>query len=276
MKRFWQVIKNPLITAGFVLLGLFLYSNFSYILPFGMGRPAITDRSALFTADGTAEATYVPDTALLYLGVNKTAATQEEAKEEANKIINQITADLKKLGVEEKNIKTTNFSVNENYDFGVTYGTEPAVAEDKMMIMPVPPSRTKTKGYVANVNLEVRVTPLEKAEQAIDAATKAGATQIGTSQLVLDETKQKELENKTRIEAIKNAKEKAKEISKAAGIHLGRVVSVQENGGGYAMPYARTMELKMDSAGSAPMPETTINPGENKISVTVTLAFETY
>jgi uncharacterized protein len=272
MKRFWPTIKNPLITAAFVLLGLFLYSNFSYVLPFG--RPPITDKTALFTANGTAEATYVPNTALLYLGVNKTAATQEEAKNEANKVINQLTADLKKLGIEEKNIKTTNFSVNENYDYGVTSGAEPVVIEDKMMIMPVQPSRTKTKGFVANVNLEVRVTPLEKAEQAIDAATKAGATQVGTSQLILDETKQKELENRTRIEAIKNAKEKAKEISKAAGIHLGRVVSVQENGG--AMPYARTMELKMDSVGSAPMPETALNPGENKISVTVTLAYETY
>ena len=105
---------------------------------------------------------------------------------------------------------------------------------------------------------------------------KAGATQVGTSQLILNEEKQKELENKTRIEAIKKAKEKAAEISKAAGIRLGRVVSVNENGGGYGMPYARTMELKMDSAAAMPVPATEINPGENKISVSVTLSFETY
>lgn len=274
MKRFWPTIKNPLLTAGFVLLGLLLYSHFSYVLPFG--RPPITDKTALFNAQGTAEATYTPDTALIYLGVEKTATTQEEAKNEANKVISQITAELKKLGVEEKNIKTTNFSVNENYDYGVTYGTEPAVAEDRMMIMPVPPSRTKTNGYVANVSLEIRVTPVDKAEKVIDAVTKAGATQVGTSQLVLDEKKQKDLEDEVRLEAIKNAKEKAKSLANAAGIRLGRVVDVQESGGGYPMPMMyRSMDLKAEGAALA-MPTTELNPGENKVSMTVVLSYETY
>ena len=143
-------------------------------------------------------------------------------------------------------------------------------------MMIVPPSRTKTNGYAANVSLEVRVTPLDKAEAAIDAATKAGATQVSTSQLVLDEKKQKELESQARLEAIKDAKEKAKALADAAGIRLGRVVDVQESGGGYPIPYMRTMELKIDSAGSAPVPPTQINPGENKISISVTLSYETY
>lgn len=263
MKRYWPTIKNPLITAAFVLIGMFLYVNFSYALPFGYHQ---SNNNALFTADGTAEVSYVPDTAMLYLGVNKTATTQEAAKEETNKIINKITEDLKKLGVEAKNIKTTNFSINEDYT------TEP-VADGKLMIMPV--RSTKPNGFTASANLEVRIKPLDKAEQAIDIATKDGATQVGTYQMVLDETKQKELEDQARIEAIKNAKEKAKELSNAAGIHLGRVLSVQENGGGYPRP----MLMKADMATQtfeAAAPATQLNPGENKISVTVTLSFETY
>lgn len=271
MKNLWQLIKSPLLTAAFVLLGLFIWSSFSYLLPFQLpGSPVSKD--ALFTAEGTGEVTYVPDTALLYLGVSKTAATQEEAKNQANKIINQITEELKKLGIDKKYIKTTNFSVNENYDYGIMPAAEPMVVEDKMGIMP--PSRSKVRGYVANANLEVRVKPLDKAERAIDVATKAGATQVGTSQLVLDEQKQKELESQARIEAIKNAKEKAKQISEAAGIRLGRVVSVQEGGGGYPVPYLMKAEGRtMDS--SAPAPATQIEPGENKISLSVTLSYET-
>lgn len=260
MTNLWKVIKNPLLTAVFVLAGMFLYGNFSYMLPFGYHQ---TNKDALFTSDGTGEVTYVPDTALLYLGVNKTATTQDEAKTEANKVINKITEDLKKLGVEKKNIKTTNFSVNPNYNS--------VVSEGKMMIMPVRP--TTENGFTANVSLEVRVKPLDKAEQVIDISTKDGATQLSSYQMVIDETKQKELENKARLDAVKNAKEKAQELSKAAGIHLGRVISIQENGGGYPRPMLMKADISQPLELTAP---TQLNPGENKISVTVTLSFETY
>lgn len=267
MNRFWPTIKNPLLTAVFVLIGMFLYVNFSYALPFGYHQ---TNKDALFTTEGTGEVSYVPDTALIYLGVNKTATTQDEAKNEANKIINKITEDLKKIGVEEKNIKTTNFSVNQDYNYDVTTSTESA--PDKMTIMPLP-RNPKPNGYTASVNLEVRVKPLDKAEQVIDIATKDGATQVGTSQMIVDETKQKELENQARIEAIKNAKEKAKELSDAAGIRLGRVLSIQENGGGYPRPMLMKADVSQSLEAAAP---TQLNPGENKISVTVSLSFETY
>ena len=197
MKRFWQAIKTPLLTAIFVLLGLFLYVNFSYALPFGY-HPS--NKDALFTADGTGEVTYTPDTSLIYLSVEKTANTQDEAKNEANKVIDQITGELKKLGIAEKDIKTTNFSVNQNYSSGIT-------AEEQKMIMPV--RQTTPNGYIANASLEVRVKPLSKAQQAIDLATRVGATQVGTSQMVVDDAKQKDLEDQARLQAVKNAKEKA-------------------------------------------------------------------
>lgn len=267
MKKFWQVIKNPLITAAFVLLGMFLYVNFSYALPFGYRQ---TNNNAVFTSDGTGEVTYTPDTALIYLSVNKTALTQDAAKEQANEVINKITEELKKLGVAEKDIKTTGFSVGPNY------GNEPisADAEVTTQLMIAPERPTTGKGYTASVNLEVRVKPLDKAEQAIDIATKGGATQVGTYQMVMDEEKQKELEDQARIEAIKNAKEKAKSLADAAGIRLGRVVSVQDNTGGYPRP----MLMKMEAAGQAfdAAAQTQLNPGENTISISVTLSFETY
>ena len=266
----WQQLKTPVLTAVFVLLGLFLWSNFSSMLPFGYHPPVSKD--ALFTADGTAEITYIPDTALLYLGVNKTAATQEEAKNQANKVINQIIEDLGKVGIEKKYIKTTNFSVNQEYDYSVM----PAEAVPQEKLIAPDSRRPKARGYTASANIEVRVKPLEKANQAIDIATQDGATQVSTSQLVLDEAQQKALESKARIQAIQNAKEKANDISKAAGIRLGRVLSVQENGGGgYPRPYL--MMKSGDSAGSAEaVPPTNIQPGENKVSVSVTLSYETY
>lgn len=220
--------------------------------------------------------------------LKKKAATVEAAKNEVNKIVNQLTNDLKALGVKEKDIKTTNFSVSSPYPYysadvpqaDVVMESEavqsmPAQPES-MRIMPVPPVKPGgQKLYAVNANIEVRVSPIETAEKAIDAATKAGANQIGGIQFVVNDAEQKKLEQQARKQAIENAKEKAKDIADAAGIKLGKVIDVQESFGGYPIAYGRAeMMLKSDS-GQPTAPPTELNPGESKISISVTLSYET-
>lgn len=213
-----------------------------------------TTKDTLFTVSGTGEATAVPDTAMVSLGVTKTASTVEEAQNQVNETINTITKDLKQLGIEEKDIKTSNYNVNPNYDY--TSG------------------KNTVTGYTVNANLDVKVKDIEKANKAVDAATKDGANQIGNVQFVLNDEKKKELENQARKKAIDEAKEKAKSISDAAGIKLGKIINIQESGENptiYPMAEARALDMK--SAGGEP---TQLNPGENKVSITVSLSYETY
>ncbi len=250
----FRELKIPFFTIIFLFLGFFLFTKLFGPIPFSVNS-ITTTKTNLFTVQGTGEATAVPDTALLNFGVNKQAATVESAKNEVNKIINKITDDLKRLGVKETNIKTTNFSVNPNYDY--SFGNQ------------------LLKGYTVDANIEVKITPIEKANQAIDIATKDGATQVGGIQFTLDDDKQKTLENQARKEAIKQAKEKAESISHEAGIRLGRIVDVQENGGGYPEPIYRAIAMSADKAPVA-NPPTELSPGENKITLTVTLSYETY
>lgn len=208
----------------------------------------------MFTVQGTGEATGVPDTALVSLGVNKEAPTVEAAKDQVNQIINKITTDLKGMGVKEDQIKTSNYSVNPNYDYST--------------------GRQVANGYSVNATVEVKLDSIEKANQAIDVATKNGATQVGNVQFVLDESKQKELQNEARKEAIKEAKEKAQSLANAAGIRLGKIIDVQENPtANTPQPLYQTAiaEKAVDSA-----PQTELNPGENKVSVTISLSYETY
>ncbi len=247
-------IKIPFFTILFLFLGVFLYTKFFGPIPFSV-TSVVTTKQNLFTTQGTGEVAAIPDTALVSLGVNKEAATVEAAQTQVNGIINKITSDLKSLGVDPKNIKTTNYNVSPQYD----YNSGQQVA----------------RGYTVSANIEVKVTPIEKANQAIDIATKDGATQVGNVQFVLDDTKQKQLENQAREEAIKEAKEKASSIAKTAGITLGRIVDVQESTSGGIQPMYRTTDLKLESAGSE-APPTELNPGENKVSVTVSLSYETF
>ena len=246
-------LKTPFFTILFIFLGLFLFTRLFGPLPFSINS-ITTTKTALFTVQGTGEATAVPDTALLNLGVNKESATVESAQKEVNGIINKITDDLKKLGVEEKNIKTTNYSVNPNYDY--TSGSQ------------------KSNGYTVSANIEVRVKPIEKANQAIDTATADGATQVGGVTFVVDDDTQKKLEDQARLQAVEKAKEKAQSLANAAGIRLGRIVDVQESNTGYPQPHLRTAGALAKTADTTP--PTDLNPGENKVSVTITLSYETF
>jgi len=240
-------------TVLFVLGGIFLFTKFLGPIPFSV-TSVTTTKQSLFTASGTGDATAIPDTAMVQLGVSKTNPTVENAQSQVNMIINKITQDMKQLGVDAKDIKTVNYSVNPDYDYNS--------------------GQQKLKGYVVNADVEIKLKTIEKANSAIDIATKDGATQVGGVQFVLDDAKRDQLEDQARQEAITKAKQKAESIAHAAGIKLGRIVDIQENAGGQPpMQYAAPMALNKVADARE---QTQLNPGENKVSITVTLSYETY
>jgi len=246
-------LKISFFTILFIFIGLLLYTKLFGPIPFYVNN-ITTTKNSLFTVSGTGEVAIIPDTALLTLGVSKNASSVEDAKNQVNTVINQITQDIKKLGVDVKDIKTTNFNINPNYDYASAQQT--------------------IRGYSVDANIEVKLSPIDKANNAIDVATKDGATQVTGVQFILNDQSQKNAENQARIEAIKNAKDKAASISQAAGIHLGRIVDVQENPDSFPRPLPMMGALK--TADSTAAPPTQLNPGENKINTTVSLSYETY
>lgn len=251
----WQAVRTPILTVIIFFVGLLLFIKLNGPVPFSVNSVSSV-KETMFTVQGTGEVTAIPDTAMISLGVNKNASTVQAAQDQVNGIINKITADLKTLGVEEKNIKTVNYSVNPNYDY--TAGSQ------------------KITGYIVNADIQVKLKPIDKANDAIDIATKDGATNVGGIQFVLDEKKKLELEDQARKEAINAAKEKAKSISNASGIRLGRLVDVQETGTpNYPMPMMAMKAEDSRAAGQA-APATELNPGENKVATTVTLSYETF
>jgi uncharacterized protein len=246
-------LKNALIIVGAIFVCLLLYTKIFGPIPFSV-TSITTNKTNLFTVQGTGEATGIPDTAMVTLGVNKEASTVQTAQNQVNEIINNITADLKGMGVKAENIKTSNYSVNPNYDYST--------------------GRQVAKGYTVNATIEVKLDSIDKANQAVDLATKNGATQVGNVQFVLDEKKQKALQDEARKEAIKEAKERAQSLANAAGIRLGRIVDVQENPTANAPQPLYQTAIAEKAADAAPPTE--LNPGENKVSVTISLSYETY
>lgn len=248
----WKEVRTPIITVAFFFIALVAYTQLLGPIPFSVNSVQTT-KSQLFSVSGEGEATAIPDTAQITMGVSKKASTVEQAQEEVNTIINQIKADLTNLGIKEEDIKTTNYSVNPNYDY--TAGRE------------------QINGYNVNADLRARIESVDTANQAIDAATKAGATNVGNVQFILDDETKATLEDEARKEAIEKAKMKAESLSSAAGIKLGRIIDVQENTDGAVAPF-EPVAMNLDRAGGG-MEKTELNPGENKVRITVTLSYET-
>ncbi|MBI2587401.1 SIMPL domain-containing protein [Candidatus Amesbacteria bacterium] len=230
----------------FVLAYLFL--RFSPAIPISS---TVSQKPDLFTVDGTGKVTAVPDTAAVELGVNTTRPSVKAAQTEANNIINKITADLKKLEIPEKDIKTSHYSIYPNYDY----------RDDLNRVL----------GYQVSTGLTVTVKNLDKINAVLDTATTDGANVVGGIQFTVDDTLQKQLMQQARDLAVKEAKDQAVSLARSAGISLGRIVNIQETSPFSPRPIYMTAEKLADGRGG----DTQIQPGSTDITSSVTLSYET-
>ncbi len=257
------MLKNlGLIFAFFVLL--FLFGKFGAGLPLSVNQ-VTTAQPAPFTVTAEGKVVAKPDTAQVILGVQTTGNSVKGAQDQANKVINDVTAAIKQLGVADKDIKTTNYSVYPDEQLDVTVPEPPTVLKPHLILPPTPRKITK---YRVNVNLMVTVHDFDKLNQIIDAATTNGANQIGGINFTVDKIDQ--YQSQARKIAIDNAKVKATEIAKEAGITLVRIINVSE---GYSNNYPQPM-MGAVTAEKTTTP-TQIEPGSSEITSSVTLSYET-
>jgi uncharacterized protein YggE len=245
--------KNIIVAIVFFFLALFAYSKIAGPITFSVNN--IDTQNSPFTSTGTGEVKGTPSQATVSLGVTATSSSSDQARSSANNVINKVTADLKSLGIDESEIKTSNFSVTPNRQGSI----QPLIAQ--------PSSETGANGYTANVTIEVNAPSVELANQAIDIASKDGANVIGGVSFTFDEKEQAAMKQKALKLAVADAKLKAQNLANAAGIKLGRVINISEDGNGGPMPL-------MAKEGSAASDSTQLSPGENTVSVTVTLTYE--
>ncbi len=194
-----------------------------------------------------------PDEAKITFSVITEADSYGRATEMNNNQMENVNSYLKEEGIEDKNLKTQNFSVRPRYE----------QIEDRLS------SRREIIGYEVENNLQVTVTNLENVDTLIGGAIEAGANKV--SGLVFEVSNQDELENQAQLKAIERAKEKAEEIADSLGVRVGRILDFSESGGYRPVSYSyEQMESdSMGRGGSAPIEE-----GESEIKSSVDITFE--
>ncbi len=147
-----------------------------------------------------------PDTAIIDIGVETTSKTSKESqnlnKENSKKIIEE----LEKIGVDKKDIKTQWYNIYPNYEYDET--------------------GQKLNGYTTNHTLSLKIRDLKKVSQILENVIENGATNISNVQYTLEN--QRNLYDKARNLAAKNAKEKAKKIGEVLQFNIGDIIRVEE------------------------------------------------
>ena len=233
---------------GLFFVFLFLYTRLAGPVPFNI-TSVTTTKSDTFNVTGEGTAVIKPDIAVVSVGIRSNGSTVKEAQDQINSVINRVSEAIKKVGVDPKDIKTTNYNISPEYDF--RGGTQ------------------RISGYSASTNLQIKVRDIDKVNSVIDEATVSGANQVGGVTFDVDD--KTKAEGEAREQAVAEAKRSAEQAAKIAGFSLGRLVNYTENFEGGPIP----VPLRMDVAIGAPAEKATqIEPGSSEIKVIVTLSYE--
>lgn len=229
---------------------LFVYSKWGPAVPINVYSQ---QKGEPFMVTGTGKVSVVPDIASVTLGIQENGSDLASVQSSVNQKQNQLKKSLNDLGIKDKDIKTTSYSVRPQYDY-----------ESDI---------TRIVGYSVSTSFRVRVEKLEDINKVLNLASSLGLENVGAVTFEVNEDTQKEKLQEAREEAVKEAKEKAEGLAKASGINLGRIINISEGGGGVrAVPMYDTANLSVDS--TEPVVEPDIQPGETDISITVSLSYE--
>jgi uncharacterized protein YggE len=198
---------------------------------------------------GEGKATAVPDMATIQLGVVTQATQAVEAMSQNNEVAQRLMAELKKLQVAERDIQTSQFHVQPDYERG-----------------PRGESRNTIVGYRVSNQITIRVRELPDLGNLLDALIRTGSNQVSGISLGVNDSAA--VMNMARVKAIEDAQARARLYAEAAGVMVGKVVAIDEQQAVFPQPVylGRAMEM---SAADVP-----IASGEQEFTAAIHMTFE--
>jgi len=195
----------------------------------------------------TGEVTRVPDVAIISAGVVSRSASASGALQDTANRMSQVLGALKRAGVADRDIQTSNVSLNPEYRY-------PENQSPQLV------------GYTASNNVTVRFRDIRSSGKILDALVTVGANQINGPTLTVD--KPESALDEARAKAVAIGRARAELYAHSLGLRVVRIVSVNESGG-YAVP--PPVPMMMAQARKA---DTSIEAGEQKLQVNVAMTFE--
>jgi hypothetical protein len=219
------------------------------------------------SVSGDADIYASPDIANISFTVRESDLKVATAQTKVSTKVAAALAAVRKLKVEDKDIKTENYSSYPKYEW---QEGKKVYCANTTVYCPPAPGRQVITGYEVSQMVSVKVRNIDSVNSVVQGLADAGVTEMQGPNFAID--KQDDLQAQARKQAIEKARAKAEVLASDLGVSLIRIVSFSENQGG-PMYYAKAM---MDSAsvgmGAAPAPE--LPQGQTKITSNVTVTYE--
>jgi uncharacterized protein len=190
---------------------LIIFTVIALALLVGACAPAAGNANVrTLSVSGSGEALLAPDIAYIYVGVHTENSTAATAVEENTSQTQELVKAIRDFGIDEKDIRTTNFSIYPMDRFDPATGL---------------PSGEKV--YAVDNTVYVTVRDLTKLGDLLDTAVQAGANNINSVQF--DVAEKDEALKQARADAVKDAESQAQSLAQAAGLSLGEIQSISFN-----------------------------------------------
>ena len=197
------------------------------------------------TMNGEGEIRAAPDGVTLSAGVASQAPTAAAALAANSARMQSVFAALKKLGVADKDMQTSNFSISPQMGDGL-----PA----------------HITGYQVNNSVRISLDDVAKLGAALDALVTAGANQMNSVDFTIKDSAP--LLTEARGEAVEDARARAETYAKAAGVSLGPILSISESENSGPRPVYAPMPM-MRAAKAVP-----VAAGEESVNAQVSIVWE--
>ena len=196
----------------------------------------------------TGEVTRVPDIVRINAGVMTQAPTATEAIRQNAARMESMRAALRRAGVADRDIQTS--AINLHPEWRHMENRNPEFV-----------------GYRAHNQVSVRFRDVANAGRILDALVEAGANQIDGPMLAIE--RPEAALDEARMQALANARARAELYARSLNMRVARILSVSEAGASYMPP--RPM---MAEARAMNVSDTRIDPGEQTLTVALTISFE--
>lgn len=218
-------------------LALALLASSMALTPLAASADGLPDQPYI-AVSGHSELQVAPDMAYVSLTLEKTGLDAKAAREDVEARAAKVIALARKLGIADKDIDAPSVRVYPEY----TWVTS-SISGSK--------GQRKLTGQHVTRAITLTLRDLGHYGELVDGLFDAGVTDLGD--VVMDRSDRTALEQKARGLAVADARDRAAGLAQSAGVNLGAVYSITEQGGGYVpRPMNMVREAAMSAAPATP------------------------
>lgn len=233
-----------------VLLPLALAALFAAACSKGDTIVQNSANSTGISSAGMGKVTGTPDVVIMQLGVDVEMPTVEAARASAANSMNAALAALKADGVDDKDIKTVQFTINPQYDYNG--------------------SKQTLRSYRVSNVVSAKVRKVDNVGKVVDDVSKAAGDSVVVRSLSFTIDDPSKLQAQARDLAVKQARQRADQLAQPAGVKVGKVLSITEGSGSTPQqPFAAAVLAAPRTGGS----DTPIQTGDMEIVVNINATF---